>query len=55
LIFGLLEFANDEAYALEYAVAASCLKHSIDGDFNLTKRAEVETLCKGDGSGRVQR
>ncbi len=55
LIFGLLEFPEDEKYALEFAAAASCLKHSIDGDFNLTKRAEVESLCKGDGSGRVQR
>jgi 2-dehydro-3-deoxygluconokinase len=55
LVFGLLEFPDDEAYALEFAVAASCLKHSIDGDFNLTRRSEVEALCKGDGSGRVQR
>lgn len=55
LIFGLLEYPDDEAYALEFATAASCLKHSIPGDFNLTKRSEVENLCKGDGSGRVQR
>lgn len=55
LIFGLLEFPDDEAHALEFATAASCLKHSIDGDFNLTRRSEVETLCKGDGRGRVQR
>lgn len=55
LIFGLLEFPNDEAHALEFAVASSCLKHSIEGDFNLTRRSEVEALCKGDGSGRVQR
>ena len=55
LIFGMLEYPQDEACALEFAVAASCLKHSIPGDFNLTKRAEVEALCKGDGSGRVQR
>ena len=55
LILGLLEYPDDEAYALEFATAASCLKHSIPGDFNLTKRAEVEALCKGDGSGRVQR
>ena len=55
LIFGLLEYPQKEDYALEFAVAASCLKHSISGDFNLTKRAEVEALCKGDGSGRVQR
>jgi 2-dehydro-3-deoxygluconokinase len=41
--------------AVEFAVAASCLKHSIPGDFNFVRRAEVETLLKGDGSGRVQR
>jgi 2-dehydro-3-deoxygluconokinase len=55
LIFGLLEFPADEARALEFAVAASCLKHSIDGDFNLSTRPEIETLLGGDGSGRVQR
>jgi 2-dehydro-3-deoxygluconokinase len=55
LIFGLLEFPNDEKYALNFAVAASALKHSIPGDFNLTTRGQVEDLCKGDGSGRVQR
>ncbi len=41
--------------ALEFAVAASCLKHSIEGDFNQVSVAEVSTLAKGDGSGRVQR
>jgi 2-dehydro-3-deoxygluconokinase len=55
LIVALLEFPGDEARALEFAVAASCLKHSIDGDFNLTTRSEIETLLGGDGSGRVQR
>ncbi|NLB41092.1 MAG: sugar kinase, partial [Clostridiales bacterium] len=40
---------------LEYAVAASCLKHSILGDFNLVTREEVERLKGGDASGRVQR
>lgn len=55
LIFALLEWPANEAYALEFAVAASCLKHSVSGDFNLVNRAEVEALCKGDGSGRVQR
>lgn len=55
LIFGLLEFPADEAKALEFAVAASCLKHSVPGDFNLVTRKEVEALCGGDGSGRVQR
>jgi 2-dehydro-3-deoxygluconokinase len=41
--------------AIEFAVAASCLKHSISGDFNLVKLSEVEVLLAGDGSGRVQR
>ena len=54
IIFGLLNY-EDEEFALNYAVAASALKHTIPGDFNLTRRSEVEALCKGDGSGRVQR
>jgi len=54
LIFGLLEY-DDEAKALEFAVAASALKHSIPGDLNLVSREEVERLAGGDGSGRVQR
>lgn len=41
--------------AIEFAVAASCLKHSIEGDFNMVSFEEVEKLAKGDGSGRVQR
>ena len=41
--------------ALEYGVAASALKHTIPGDFNLVTRADVENLVGGDGSGRVQR
>ena len=41
--------------ALEFAVAASCLKHSIEGDFNLVTADEVSKLAEGDGSGRVQR
>jgi 2-dehydro-3-deoxygluconokinase len=45
----------DEATALRFAVAASCLKHSIGGDFNLTTLDEIEALMAGDGSGRVQR
>ncbi len=55
LIFGLLEFPGDEARALEFAVAASCLKHSVSGDFNLCGRGEIEALLSGDGSGRVNR
>lgn len=54
LIYGLLTY-RDNARALEFAVAASCLKHSIPGDFNRVSVAEVEALVKGDGSGRVQR
>jgi 2-dehydro-3-deoxygluconokinase len=55
LIYGLLHYAGDEDYAVNFAAAASALKHSISGDFNLTVKSEVEALCKGDGSGRVQR
>lgn len=54
LIAGL-KFFEDRQQALEFAVAASCLKHSIPGDFNRVSRAEVEALMGGDGSGRVQR
>ena len=54
LIYGL--FTGRVAQeALEFAVAASCLKHSIGGDFNLVSAAEVENLVGGDASGRVQR
>ena len=54
LIYSLL---NDYApqQAIEYAIAASCLKHSIEGDYNLVSKKEVETLAGGDASGRVQR
>ena len=41
--------------AIRYAVAASCLKHSIKGDFNYATRPEIETLMHGSGTGRVQR
>ncbi len=54
LIYGLNELDNDRD-ALEFAVAASCLKHTIDGDFNRVTVDEVNKLAKGDGSGRVQR
>ncbi|MEA4894991.1 MAG: sugar kinase [Oscillospiraceae bacterium] len=54
LIYGLDAY-NDKQKALEFAVAASCLKHSIIGDFNLATVSEVESLLGGDGSGRVQR
>lgn len=55
LIYGLLNFSGDEQKTLDFAVAASALKHSVSGDFNLVSLAEVEQLLKGDGSGRVQR
>ena len=54
LIYGLLSLATN-ADALEFAVAASCLKHSIPGDFNRFTLDEVNALLKGGGSGRVQR
>lgn len=54
LIFGLLNLPA-RAAALEFAVAASCLKHSISGDFSRLSREEVEQLIRGGGSGRVQR
>mgnify|MGYP002732728896 CR=1 FL=1 len=54
LIYGLNTYA-DEQSALEFAVAASCLKHTIPGDFNRVTVSEVESLMKGNGSGRVQR
>ncbi|HPD87566.1 MAG TPA: sugar kinase, partial [Proteiniphilum sp.] len=55
LIYGLLTYKNDDQQALDFAVAASCLKHTVYGDFNLVTAPEVETLMKGDGSGRVVR
>ncbi len=55
LIYGLNMYSGDNKAALEFAVAASCLKHSIDGDFNRVSVAEVKALAGGDGSGRVQR
>lgn len=54
LIYGLTHF-HDRQEALEFAVAASCLKHSISGDFNRVCLEDVQKLLQGDGSGRVQR
>jgi 2-dehydro-3-deoxygluconokinase len=54
LIYGLLTLGGSRE-ALEFAVAASCLKHSIPGDFNRFSAAEVQALIKEGGSGRVQR
>ena len=45
----------EPATAIRYAVAASCLKHSIKADFNYSTRSEIEALMRGSGSGRVQR
>ena len=54
LIYSLINnFAPQDA--IEFAVAASCLKHSIEGDYNMVSVAEVKTLAGGDASGRVQR
>ncbi|MFO0901479.1 MAG: sugar kinase [Pirellulales bacterium] len=57
LLFGLNhpDFAADPGRALQFAVAASCLKHSIQGDFNYITREEVTALMQGNASGRVQR
>ena len=54
LIYGLNTY-GDRQKALEFAVAASCLKHSVIGDYNRVTTQEVEALMGGDGSGRVQR
>lgn len=54
LIYGLTAYDNPQE-SLEFAVAASCLKHTISGDFNRVTVAEVEKLMSGDGSGRVVR
>ncbi len=54
LIYGLNAY-DDKQESLEFAVAASCLKHSISGDFNRVSVPEVEKLMSGDASGRVQR
>ncbi len=55
LIYGLITYPTDDQTALNFAVAASCLKHTIQGDFNLVTVDEVVKLMKGDASGRVSR
>lgn len=55
LIYGLITYDNDDQKALDFAVAASCLKHTVYGDFNLVTVDEVENLMNGDSSGRVVR
>ena len=54
LIYALLAEYSPEK-AIEFAAAASCLKHSVEGDFNMVSLKEVQALTAGDGSGRVQR
>lgn len=55
LIYGLLHYDGDDQRALDFAVAASALKHTIKGDFNRVSADEVEALMNGDQSGRVKR
>ena len=55
LIYGLITFPDDDQQALNFAVAASCLKHTIKGDANLVSVEEVKKLMSGDASGRVAR
>jgi len=55
LIYGLIEYKDDDQKALNFAVAASCLKHTIKGDANLVTIEEVKKLMGGDASGRVAR
>lgn len=55
LIYGLNKYAGDDLKALNFAAAASCLKHTIYGDYNLVSVKEVEKLMEGDASGRVSR
>lgn len=55
LIYGLLTYKEDMQSALNFAVAASCLKHTIYGDYNRVTVEEVEKLMGGDASGRVSR
>ncbi len=55
LIYGLIHDSDNDQKALDYAVAASCLKHTIKGDANLVTVPEIEKLMSGDASGRVAR
>ena len=54
LIYSLINTKSDSE-AIEFAAAASCIKHTIEGDFNICTKAEVDSLVKGGGSGRVNR
>jgi 2-dehydro-3-deoxygluconokinase len=55
LIYGLIQYPDDDQHALNFAVAASCLKHTVYGDANLATIDEVEKLMRGAASGRVAR
>jgi 2-dehydro-3-deoxygluconokinase len=55
LIYGLLEYPNNKQRALDFAVAACCLKHTIAGDYNLVTLKEVENMLDGDSAGLVSR
>ncbi|MGY0391375.1 PfkB family carbohydrate kinase [Bizionia sp. KMM 8389] len=55
LIYGLLEYKNQTQKALDFAVAACCLKHTISGDYNLVSVAEVEKMMSGKANGKVSR
>ncbi|MFC4722629.1 PfkB family carbohydrate kinase [Geojedonia litorea] len=55
LIYGLLNLPNDKQRALNFAVAACCLKHTISGDYNLVSVKEVENMIDGDATGKVSR
>lgn len=54
LIYSLLN-NKDPQSTIEFAVAANCLKHTIEGDYNMVSVSEVETLANGNASGRGQR
>ncbi len=55
LIYGILNNPKDDQTSLDFAVAASCLKHTIKGDANLVSVDEVNKLMNGDSSGRINR
>jgi len=55
IIYGMITWPNDNQTALEFAVAATCLKHSISGDINLATVTEINALMSGSGGGRVSR
>ena len=55
LIYGLIHYPRDDQKTLDFAIAASCLKHTIKGDMNLVTIPEIKKLMSGDASGRVVR